>query len=81
MAVSHSGRREKEEYKPSVVGGVLIDVRNLPDEILGDARRQKGQASPTSRGGIDDILGQLGQGRGGSAIAEGGRTDIKLRPD
>ena len=48
----------------------MVDVRNLLDEILGGAGRRQGQASPTGRGGIDDILGQLGGGRGGSGLDE-----------
>ena len=43
----------------------MVDVRNLLDEILGGARRQKGQASPAGRGGSEDILGQLGGSGGG----------------
>jgi hypothetical protein len=53
----------------------VVDVRNLLDEILGGAGRQQGQASPAGRGGIEDILGQLGGGLGGT----GGGLDELLR--
>ncbi len=38
----------------------MVDVRDLLDEILGGAGRQQDRASLTGRGGIEDILGQLG---------------------
>ena len=53
----------------------MVDVRSILDGILGGAGRQQGQAAPTGRGGIEDILGQLGGGRGGS----GGGLDELLR--
>ena len=43
----------------------MVDVRSILDEILGGAGHQQGRATPAGRGGIDDILGQLGGGSGG----------------
>jgi uncharacterized membrane protein YebE (DUF533 family) len=53
----------------------VVDVKSILDEILGGAGRRQGQASPAGRGGIEDILGQLGRGRGGS----GGGLDELVR--
>ena len=53
----------------------MVDVRSILDGILGGAGRQQGQTPSTGRGGIEDILGQLGGGRGGS----GGGLDELLR--